>query len=335
MYSQIGRTGKTRRGPVANRQRKACRLPLAPQEEAVISVLQRRSKGVYLLGGGVAAKAAGTDFPYLNLLVESSAFNKTKNDLFEFGVTPVSTPELPGHFIRFVHAGKSYSALNLELEPFVKQNVLGQQLNLLPLAHNFLVYSVNDAWVLDPYGALESKAGRQDRYRIKVVETPRTPLAGLEVCLAVVFDSSLLGLESPRGHAAFERRVLGSKVQDEKEATQVFHQVVSYFPDLMEARGWEVTRKYLVSPLCLSAAAAGPGIDLRKADAALAGLVRRGQDISSAHLVSAINAQFTQPGAMPGVGSGLADYMASRKLSMRRKDLLAEVIEGKRPVDMG
>ena len=309
------------------------RIPLelrfSPEETGVISVLRRRSEGVYMVGGGILGRTTGRASPYLNLVVESTSFGALKDDMFSFGVTPISTPELPSHFIKFVYGGKPFTVLNMEWEGFLGQNALGQKLRLLPLAHNFLGYSVDEAWVVDPYSALECRAAKSNRHRIKLLQEPETAVAGLELCLAVAFDTALLDLEPPVGHSRFEKRVLDSTVEKEKEATTVFHQVLSFFPDLMELRGFDFTRRYLVSPLSLSAATAGPGIDLRKVEASLQRLSKRGAEVSSVQLLAAINDEFCQLAKVPGLGVGFPDYMAAKKLPIRRGDLVADVLRGR------
>lgn len=312
---------------VPSGERTPLRLEFSPEEQGVISVLRQRSKAVCLVGGGVVAKAGKRDLPYVNLLSDSTEFTALKRDLHASGVQPISTPELPSNFIKFECGGKPYSVLNMGLEGFLQQNVLGPRLKLLPLAHNFLVYSVSGQWAMDPYGALQSK-GRRGVFRIKRLQDPETPVGGLELCLAVAFDTALLGLDAPSGHAAFEKRVLASSVQDEKLATAVFHQTLSFFPDLVELKGWEVTRKYVTSPLCVAAAAIAPRIDLRQVDAALQQVSKRGAEVSSSHLMMAINREIQNLEKSPGFGIGLPDYMAAKKLPIRRGDLMNEVLRG-------
>jgi hypothetical protein len=325
MYSQLGSaSGKAGPGAALSHTRLPWRLHFSSDEAALFSLLQSQSEGVYLVGGGVLGKTSGHDLPYLNLLVDSRNFGAIKQDLFRFGVVPVSTPELPSYFIRFVHEGRAYSALNMELAPFLAQNVLGPKLRLLPLAHNFLVFSTDESWVIDPHGALAGPAEGTVLGRIKLLREPESAVVGLEICLAVAFDTALLGLKPPARHASFEQAVLGCTATQEGDALLVFHQVVSYLPDLMEVRGLDFTRKYLVSPLCVSAAAAGPGINLRNVDASLQALHRRGQEVASAHLFAAINKEFGPRGQV--TGTGLPDFLAAKQMPVRRKDLLARLL---------
>jgi len=327
LSGQLGSSGwKTKGELTADKARKPLRLDFGADETGVISVLRRHSTGVYLLGGGVLGKVAGTDLPYLNLLTESKAFGKIKQDLFAFGVAPVSTPEMPENFIRFAYQSKAYSVFCLGLEDFLKQNALGREVPLIPLAHNFLVYSIDGAWAIDPYGALGGGQRRGKGCRAKLVLEPGSSVAGLECCLSTAFDTALLGLELPAGHAALERRVLAARASKD-DAPVLIHYLINYFPDLLEIRGYDFTRRYLRSPLCVSAAAIGPGIDLRKACASLEAARTRGQQITSVLLLRVINHEFCKTGNISALGAGIPDYMAAKRLPIRRKDLLAEALD--------
>ena len=312
---------------MADPVRKPLRLKFGADEAGVISVLRPHSAGVYLIGGGVLGKVAGTELPCLNLMTESKAFGKIKRDLFTFGVAPISTPEMPENFIRFVYQSKPYSVCCLGLRDFLKGNVLGGEVPLIPLAHNFLVYAIDDAWVIDPYGALAGSQERGKGRRAKLLLEPEAAVAGLECCLAAAFDTALLGLELPAGHTALERRALAGTAS-EKDAPIIVHHLINYFPDLLEIRGYDFTRRYLRSPLCASAAAIGPGIDLGKACASLEAARARGQEITSVRLFKALNHEFCKAANISALGAGIPDYMAAKRLRIRRTDLLAEALGG-------
>src|ERR1051325_4500201 len=176
--------------PTANRERKPLNLAATADEQKVLAVLQANSKGVYLLGGCVSAKLMKRDLPYVNLLVDSDNFTQIKKELFELGVEPVSTPELPSSVIRFGFAGAPYSVVNLPLNEYLKQNTLSSELGLIPFAHNFLVYSTGERWVIDPYDAIAAK-----EQRIQLLQEPASPVAGLTCAFAATFDTALLGLK--------------------------------------------------------------------------------------------------------------------------------------------
>jgi hypothetical protein len=117
-------------------------------------------------------------------------------------------------------------------------------------------------------------------------------------------------------------------VGGEKQATAVFHQTLSFFPDLVELKGWEFTRRFVMSPLCVAAAAAASRIDLKRVDTSLRQISQRGVKVSSSHLMLAINREIQNLEKTPGFGIGLPDYMAARKLPIRRSDLMNEVLRG-------
>jgi hypothetical protein len=330
LYSQLGSSGW--KAKPLNQSRTPLDLKFSRDEQGVLAVLRQASKGVYLMGGGVMAKVIGADLPYLNLVVESDQFTKIKDGLFKFGVEPISTPELPGNFIRFVYRDKAYSVINVELDAYLKQNVLGQTVSLVPLAHNFLAYSVSESWVLDPYEALGPNPAKSNDLRMKVVHEPDSPVMGLELCLAVSFESALLGLPEPTGHRRFEKRLLAEKPANERISAAIVHQVLTYFPDLMEMNGPDYTRKYLLSPLCTVAASQSAGVDLRKVDRTLKAIRSKGDELTSAHLVAAMNQQFCRTGKVSLFGTGIPDYMAANKMPVRRKDLLAQALSDPNPL---
>jgi len=305
-------------------------VPMSQALKDLIAMLWEEGAEVYLLGGGVLARDCGKIPPYYNLLVEVGDFKAIKKALFEYGVVPVSTPDLPAEYIRFVYQERVYSALNMSLADYLERNVLGQRLQLLPLAHNFLVEDPSRRRVMDPYGALSESGNQQHADTIKLIRQPDSVVTGLEVCLAVAFDTALLGLKAPARFGAMERSVLGTVISTKSDSLLVFHRMLSYLPDLLEVRGWPSVRRYLRAPLCVSAAGGDPGIDLRQVEASLERVARRGQAITGAHLFAAINRQFEPRSQV--AGAGLPDFLASRQLPVRRKDLLAKVLVEKDPL---
>lgn len=328
MSSYFG-AGARRKSAVPAPERLPLTLKLAPDESEIIGVLRRHSSGVYLVGGGVLAKASGVDLPYLNLVAAGRKFARVKQALFEHGVSPISTPTLPSSYIRFTQGERAYSVVNLSLDTYLQQNVLGPQPNLLPLAHNFLVSDPADKWVMDPYGALAEKVGKG--FRSKMVREPASPAMGLELCLAALFDSALLGLALPPGFAALEDRVLSASAETEQEATFLFYQVLNYFPDVIELHGWETARKYLAAPLFVTAAIRGPRIDLTRVEASLRAAAARGKDITGSMLISRLNEEFKRADQAPVFGIGLPDYLAAKRIPVRRGDVFAEALSAPSP----
>lgn len=322
--SQLG-PGLSTRNPVASgrKDRQRLRLALSAEEAQVASVLQDHAEGVYLLGGGVLSRAAGHQPPYLNFLVEGHSFPAAKQALFRQGVRPISTAELPEFYARFAFGEQMYSVINMDLPCFLEKNALSKTAGLIPFAHNFLVYSTREQWVLDPFGGLETP--RRPAPEMKIIQAPKSPAVGLEHCLAATFDSTSLGFALPADYTALEERVLNSTASP-AEAPRVVEQVINYFPDLVELRGLEATRKYLLSPLCRSAASASAGVDLRRVDGALAVLRAQGTEISGVQLLAAINREFRRREKVQGLGVGYTDYMMVSGFPIRRTDLMVEAL---------
>ncbi|HYG24881.1 MAG TPA: hypothetical protein VEH04_19100 [Verrucomicrobiae bacterium] len=302
--------------PAANHERKPVAMAVSADEQRVIEALQGRSKGVYLLGGCVVAKMQQRDLPFINLLVSSQSFSELKRELFVMGVQPVSTPELPPTVIRFTYAGKPYSVVNLPLSEYLKQNTLTSELSLIPFAHNFLVYSLTDQWVIDPYNAL---AGKEQR--IQLMQDPASPVAALTCALAGTFDMALLGLkESPRFTRMVEKCL--KQIVDATAAPLIVEQVINYVPDVLELCGFQAMQQFLLSPLAVAAGRDGAGVDFRKVNSALVSAKRRRIKIDGAQLLGAINKEFLAKENPDGIGLGVSDYMASQGFMLRRTDLL-------------
>jgi hypothetical protein len=300
----------------ASRAPKPLEIAATADEQKVLAVLQSRSKGVYLLGGCVVGKIQERDLPFINLLVTSQDFDRIKSDLFALGVVPVSTPELPASVIRFAYAGKPYSVVNLPLETYLKQNTLSSEYSLIPFAHNFLVYSFTDKWVIDPYNALAGK-----EHRIQLLRDPASPVAALTCALAGTFDIALLGLKESGKFTRMTDKCLAKTVKGD-DAALVMEQVINYVPDVLETSGFQAMQKFLVSPLCLGAGRDGAGVDLKRVNTGLAAAKRKGLMIDGARFMGALNKEFLRKDTLDGLGFGVSDYMASKGFMLRRTDLL-------------
>jgi hypothetical protein len=302
--------------PVASRARKPMELAASADEQKVLAVLQAHSKGVYLLGGCVSGKLMKRDLPYVNLLVDTEDFAQIKKELFQIGVEPVSTPELPSSVIRFAFADKPYSVVNLPVNEYLKQNTLSSGLSLIPFAHNFLVYSFDGRWVVDPYDALSGK-----EQRIQLLQEPASPVSGLTCALAATLDSALLGLKESSACSRTTKRHL-KKIVSTEDAPLVMEQVINYVPDVLETCGFATMQKFLLSPLAIAAGRDGAGVDLRRVNAELVAAKRKGVAIDGARLLGAMNKEFLRKDNPDGLGLGISDYMASKGFMVRRTDLL-------------
>jgi hypothetical protein len=56
-----------------------------------------------------------------------------------------------------MYKDRAYNLLNLSFDTYTQLSLAGQQDGLILFAHNFLMYSVKDSSMLDPYDALKGK----------------------------------------------------------------------------------------------------------------------------------------------------------------------------------
>src|SRR5579884_2796399 len=170
------------------------RIKLPKDVSEVCARVGQASRRVYITGGVALAAAAGLESPYINLLINTPKFSELKNGMFEFGVTPISTPDLPPNFARFTYKDKAYNLINMSFDSYCQLNLSGQQNGFILFAHNFLIYNVKDCTMSDPYDALSEKSGKA--FLITPIEQPRSLVHGFEHCLAAMFDGALLGLKT-------------------------------------------------------------------------------------------------------------------------------------------
>lgn len=326
VLTQLGSL-RAKGGPaVSSRAKTPLRLKLPAATEEVLGVLKGRSDDLYLLGGSVLATRHGVDVPYVNLLAETDDFQSHKRALYKFGVSPISTPDLPGNFIRFVHNDRGYNVLNLDLGSYSQLNLAGQDNGLILFAHNFLVYSVNGRWVMDPHGALQPRADGKTTPMLKAIQRPKSVVQGFEHCLAGAFDCNFLKLEVSPEFAEMESELLGSAVTGE-EASKVMRQVLDYMPDVIEVCGMDTATKLLRSTLCRSAGDSAAGIDFggvvdslrqRRFEAGTGGT----------EFVTAVDTALRQKGKGSGTAFGLTEYMFANGIPIRRTELVVDAMKG-------
>lgn len=311
--------------PSADRSRRSLDLELTVDEQRVVDVLRAHSKGVYLLGGCVVGKLQGRALPYVNLMVESDDFIQIKRELFELGVDPVSTPELPGSIIRFGFRETPYSVVNLTLKEYLATSLSGEGGSVVPFAHNYLVYACHGKWVMDPFGAFAGKSIPRKNHRIQLLAKPESAVAGLTCALAATFDVALLGLKESAPCGRVTRRSLEQSVSG-IESDLVMEQVVNYVPDVLEACGFDTMQRFLTAPLCVAAARESAGVDLQQVGAALDAARESGVPVDGIRFMGALNDVFLKKKELDGLGFGLSDYMASKGFMVRRVDLLMAAI---------
>jgi hypothetical protein len=292
----------------------------------VASVLDKNSKGAFMVGGPAIAAAAGVDLQYVNFLVDSKQFTQLKKELFAFGVKPVSTADMPSHFIRFTHEEKAYNVMNMEFQTYMELTTTGQENGLILFAHNYLVYSMSGGYVIDPYGALEAKSSGGKSYLIKPLRQPRTTVHAFDHYLAATFDRALLGVKPSPEYNQMEARVLQMEPAA-GDAKEIFARILDYSSDVLEVAGMEQASQLLTSPIGVAAAKAEAEIDLKKADAKLRQLQTKNGAVSGRDVMACLHLELKKKTAGRGAAQGLPEYVMANREQFRRVDTLLEAME--------
>ncbi len=307
------------------------KLSLPKDLQEITSVLGMRSKGVYLLGGSVIAAAAGVEAPCLNLLIDTKKFTELKKELFQAGVNPVGTSDLPGNFIRFTYKDKAYNVLNMSFDTYSKLSLSGGQTGLILFAHNFLIHSVEGAWALDPYGALKSRSADGKSFLIKPLEQPKTLVSGFEHCLAATFDCAQLGMKPSPEYSQIENRLFSS-TPGESDSHEITSLVLDYTSDVIEVGGFERASAVLLSPLCAGAFRNAAEIDIKRVDSSLRQMQRQGGEISGREFMSAVNSEFLKKTQGKGAAQGLTEYLVAARNPFRRVEVLTDALDASKNV---
>jgi hypothetical protein len=302
------------------------RLKLPADVQDICAHLGTKSRRVHLLGGTAIAAAAGVESPFVNLLIDTPKFAELKQSLFEFGVSPISTAELPGNFARFTYQDKSYNLLNMDFDAYTLLSVAGQDNGLILFAHNFLIYNVKDGSMLDPYGALSTRSADGKSYLIKPIQQPKTLLSGFEHCLAATFDQALLGLKPSHEYVAIEDRLLYSTPTAE-DSKEIMAKMLDYSSDMLEVGGMSTLSKFLVSHVCVTAAKIDAEIDLVKVDANLRKLQKQGVDVSGREFMTIVHDELKKKTSGKGAARGLPEYLAASRDQFRRTQVLKDAME--------
>lgn len=300
------------------------RLRLPRDVTAVAAQLGASSRRVYLLGGTAAAAAMGVDSPYYSFLINTPKFPELKNSLFEFGVSPLSTPALPANFARFMHEDRAYNLLNLGFEQYTQSSAAGQENGLVLFAHNFLIYNIKDCFMLDPFDALKARTANGKAVLLKPIQSPNTLVHGFDHCLAATFDCALLGLRSSPEHRQLEERALNS-TPSEEEAKQITSRILDYTSDVLEVGGMDAASRLLLSPVCIAAGKSAAQIDFAKIESGMRRLQKQGKEVSGREFMSLVQAEFKKNAA--GKGPGLPEYLAMRGNDFRRIEVLMDAME--------
>jgi hypothetical protein len=323
--SGSGLEGNNKRASAA-RTKIPLRIKLPKDVKQVAGVLGEGSAGVYLLGGGAFAAAAGSGLPYANLLIDTKDFTALKKSIFEFGVTPVSTADLPANFIRFVHQDRAYSVLNMNFDTYMHLTTIGQENGLILFAHNFLVYSIDGGFALDPYDALGAKAADGKSFLIKMVRQPANLVHAFNHCLAAIFDRALLGVKTSPELTRVEDRVFQS-VPNAADSKEIFSRVLDYSSDVLEVAGLDTACQLLTAPVCLAAGKTTAGIDLAGIESSLRQMQRKGTAVTGREFMLAVHVELKKKAAGPGSAQGLPEFLAANREQFRRMEVVIEAME--------
>jgi len=316
--------GRGSRNKISAAKKIPMRLKLPRDVTAITAQLGASSRRIYLLGGTAAAVAAGVESPYYNLLINTPKFSELKNSLFDFGVTPVSTPDLPGNFARFMHQDRTYNVLNLSFDNYAQCSA-GQEEGGILFAHNFLIYNVKDCFMLDPYDALKAKTANGKAFLLKPIQQPKSLLHGFDYCLAATFDCGLLGFHPSPEYKQIEERVFNSTPAEE-DSKQIVSKVMDYMSDVLEVGGLDAASRLLLSPVCLASAKNAAQIDFAKIEAGLRRLHKQGTEVSGRDFLGLIHSELKKK-ASGKDGAGLPEYLAMRGETFRRLEVLMDAME--------
>lgn len=302
------------------------RLKLPADVTAITALLGEKSKDVFLLGSSAIAAAGGAELPYVNLLIDTQHFSELKQALFESGVTPVSTADLPANFIRFMHQDKGYNVLNMPFDTYTHLSMAGQENGLILFAHNFLMCSVAGGYALDLYEALKTKSGKA--FLIKPLQQPKTLLNGFEHCLAATFDCALLGMRPSPEYKQIEERLFESTPNAE-ESREIMSRILDYTPDILEVGGFETASRLLLSSVCVTAGKTAAEIDFAKVETKLRKLQQQGTEVSGKEFMTAVHAEFKKKTTGKGAAQGLPEYVAATRDQFRRIEVLMDAMEAR------
>jgi len=301
-------------------------LKLPKDVTDVTGLLGGSSKGVYLLGGTAIAAAAKVESQYVNILIDTEKLSDLKKSLFEFGVSPVSTADLPANFLRFVYQDKAYNVLNMNFDTYLQLSMAGQENGLILFSHNFALFSVKDKFMLDPYDALGSKTSDGKSFLIKPLQQPKRLVQGYEHCLAATFDRALLGLKPSREYSQLEERVFES-TPGASDSKDIFSRALDYTPDVLEVAGFDAAARLLTAPVAVKAAKTAAEIDFIRVEKELRALRDKNSSVTGSDFMVSVHSELKKKPNGKGAAQGLPEYIMNNKDQFRRVDVLLDAME--------
>jgi hypothetical protein len=326
ILSQHGLGVAKRNGRMAAMKKVPLKVKLPRDVKEITTLLGAKSRDLYLLGGPALAAAAGVNLPYVNLLMDTTKFSELKKSLFEFGVSPISTADLPANFVRFTYRDKGFNVLNMNVDTYAQMSMAGQENGLILFAHNFLMYNVKESFMLDPYDALTARSENGKAFLIKPIQQPRTLLHGFEHCLAATFDRALLGLETTPEYNEIEQRLFQS-TPTAADSKEIMSQLLDYTSDILEVGGVDAAARLLGAPVCLAAGKTAAAIDFAKVEKNLRQLESAGVRVSGREFMTSVHDELKKKPIGKGAAQGLPEYLVTTRDQFRRIEVLLDAME--------
>lgn len=294
-------------------------LPLTEEEGKLVALLLGHSRQCSQFGGPVVSRLSGSMPPWANLLVDTPQFSKLKTELFRFGVTPVSTPQFPTSFVKFHYGSQVFNLMNCGVEEFCQINRLKSRANLVPFAHNFVLYDLRRKELFDPYDALKARQ-RDGHPEMTLLSSPRNLPDAFDCILTARFDAKFLGLQLSDKILDFEKYILASECP-EVDLPRIVERVVNYLPDVIESLDAVQASAMALSPLVTHSMKRALGVDVSKIWARVS---RSSEEDSGALFVALVKEGMGTSRAAGGFEDDLCLYLAKNGFAMRRTDLMME-----------
>lgn len=292
-------------------------------DQALLGFLQPKVGNLHLLGGPILPLLHGTPPPWISLLVDSHSFRDLKQQLFEFGVDPISTPHMPGSFIKFTFAGQIYNIVNGKVDNLCQRHAVLLEHKLIPFAHSFLILDVLRSELYDPYQAALARASG-GRLQIRLLRQPRTLLDAFDYLLSSLLECSLLQLERSPELFALEPFVLRAEPNKE-EQRRVTERFVNYFPDLVDLHGYDSARRLLLSRFIGESLRNSMRIDPGDLDVRLNGIARQNGKVRDVDVLATLNDCLGYRPNEQHFTHNIDHYMLANAFQIRRTDLLRQL----------
>lgn len=296
-------------------------LELTPPERELADVIGAASPSLYLFGGPVLARVEERATSWMNLLLDCRDFSRLKRKLFDFGVEPISTPEMPGSFIKFSFQDRIYNVMNCGIDHFCQLNRIQAKVQLVPFAHNFLIYDCNRRELADPCGALNARGNGKER-EIRLVSRPRSVVEGFDCVLSARFESHLLGFQPSEELRDFDSFILRADCPTE-DIPKIVERTINYIPDAIEILGERKAAPVALSPLVKQALHSGLRIEIENV---WSGLKKEAAGDRPAAFIGLVKEEMGLGRGTVGFEDDLTLYLARNGYALRRSDLAAQAM---------